>query len=247
MFVKVLDHDTETQTEIGLPSIRRIDESAMGSALLTQDQNDTYYSRHPAAMVRKALTLYAAVLSGREKTMIPFPSLLSSNDVRETHSLGGLCLDLTKDNIEISEESAPVDEEGNFRLDATQIRVLRTFSYDKIAARKQAELVAPQTPQIGRNVAGKGIYIGIWSPKDRTGRSLEKTFSVYAAPEDLRILRARSWLRPSNMRRKSWRRKETGMCLTAPTLRTTLSFIRALRTAAHSANGSCPPEISWSA
>jgi hypothetical protein len=41
------------------------------------------------------------------------------------------------------------------------------------------------TPQIGQTIEGKGVYMGIWQPKDRNGKSLGKTFAVYAAPEDL--------------------------------------------------------------
>jgi hypothetical protein len=40
-------------------------------------------------------------------------------------------------------------------------------------------------PQIGQTIAGKGVYIGQWQPKDRSGNSLGKRFNVFAAPEDL--------------------------------------------------------------
>jgi hypothetical protein len=36
--------------------------------------------------------------------------------VWQPQTVGGLCLDLTKEKIEISEESAPVDAEGNVSL-----------------------------------------------------------------------------------------------------------------------------------
>ena len=39
--------------------------------------------------------------------------------------------------------------------------------------------------RIGQLIPGKGIYLGIWSPKDREGVSLSKTFNVFAAPYDL--------------------------------------------------------------
>ena len=39
--------------------------------------------------------------------------------------------------------------------------------------------------RIGQMIPGKGIYLGIWSPKDREGVSLSKTFNVFAAPYDL--------------------------------------------------------------
>lgn len=39
--------------------------------------------------------------------------------------------------------------------------------------------------QPGQMVPGKGVYAGIWEPKDRNGKSLGKIFNVFAAPEDL--------------------------------------------------------------
>ena len=40
--------------------------------------------------------------------------------------------------------------------------------------------------QIGQLVEGKGIYVGEWKPTDSNGRSLNQTFDLYAAPEDIR-------------------------------------------------------------
>jgi hypothetical protein len=40
-------------------------------------------------------------------------------------------------------------------------------------------------PQPGQLIAGKGVFIGTWSPKDRDGNSLNKTFNLFAAPHDL--------------------------------------------------------------
>jgi hypothetical protein len=37
----------------------------------------------------------------------------------------------------------------------------------------------------GQLIQGKGIFLGVWSPKDRKGNSLNKTFNVFAAPDDL--------------------------------------------------------------
>ena len=39
--------------------------------------------------------------------------------------------------------------------------------------------------KIGAKVAGQGIYLGEWSPKDRTGKSLGKIFNLFAAPKDI--------------------------------------------------------------
>ncbi|MBI3418521.1 MAG: hypothetical protein HY053_00095 [Proteobacteria bacterium] len=38
--------------------------------------------------------------------------------------------------------------------------------------------------EIGQLVEGEGIFAGIWEPKDRQGKSLNKKFAVFAAPED---------------------------------------------------------------
>lgn len=40
-------------------------------------------------------------------------------------------------------------------------------------------------PEIGQLIEGKGIYVGIWEPKDRKGNSLGKVFNLFAAPEDV--------------------------------------------------------------
>jgi hypothetical protein len=42
-----------------------------------------------------------------------------------------------------------------------------------------------KTPQIGQMIPGKGIFAGLWNPKNREGNSLGTTFAVYAAPQDL--------------------------------------------------------------
>ena len=39
--------------------------------------------------------------------------------------------------------------------------------------------------QPGQLIPGKGVFLGIWSPKDRRDRSLNKTFNIFAAPYDL--------------------------------------------------------------
>jgi hypothetical protein len=39
---------------------------------------------------------------------------------------------------------------------------------------------------IGQAVPGKGIYLGVWKPRENTGRRLGGTFDIYAAPEDVR-------------------------------------------------------------
>jgi hypothetical protein len=40
------------------------------------------------------------------------------------------------------------------------------------------------TYKIGQTVKGKGVFAGIWEPRDRQGNSLNKKFAVFAAPED---------------------------------------------------------------
>jgi len=52
-------------------------------------------------------------------------------------------------------------------------------------ARRKAEEEALKNPQIGQMIEGKGVFLGVWTPKDREGKSLNKTFNLFAAPEDL--------------------------------------------------------------
>ena len=51
------------------------------------------------------------------------------------------------------------------------------------AVKAKAEAIANAKP--GDIIEGEGIYLGKYSPKNRMGQSLKKTFNVYAAPEDL--------------------------------------------------------------
>ena len=59
-----------------------------------------------------------------------------------------------------------------------------TIAAEKEALKKaEAEVLA--NAQIGQMIAGHGVFIGVWTPKDRAGNSLGKTFNVFAAPQDL--------------------------------------------------------------
>ena len=44
----------------------------------------------------------------------------------------------------------------------------------------------PSQLEVGKKIEGKGVYLGVWEPKDNSGRTLGKIFDIYAAPEDLR-------------------------------------------------------------
>jgi hypothetical protein len=63
----------------------------------------------------------------------------------------------------------------------------------KSAGFEIARYAPPQQPKpgvsgiaaIGQLIAGKGIFVGAWEPRDRGGQSLDKIFDVFAAPEDL--------------------------------------------------------------
>jgi hypothetical protein len=182
MFVRVLNRSSSQPRELTLASIKAVEADAVGAAILTQD-GAGFYAPHPAEIVRKALTLYTALLGGREEAQVPLPSFSPLSNLPQPQGLAALHLDLTKERIEIVEEIAPVDADGNITLDAGQATV-RTLSYSKTAAQQQAA-EAPKNPQIGQTVEGKGIYMGVWEPKDREGKSLGKTFAVYAAPVDL--------------------------------------------------------------
>ena len=45
--------------------------------------------------------------------------------------------------------------------------------------------IDPSKLEIGQLVEGKGIYVGQWEPTGSKGRSLGKTFDLYAAPKDI--------------------------------------------------------------
>jgi hypothetical protein len=184
MFVKAFSQAFEGPVEVDLYSSTIVPYRPNASEIQAEGGQRSYYSQHPPEIVRKALKLYAGFLSGREETQIHFPGSPLSNVVPEPQSVSGVCLDLTKENIEITEEMAPVDAEGNIQLDAPQTRV-RTLSYDKEVARKRAEAEAPKAPHIGQTIAGKGVFAGVWEPKDRDGKSLGKRFNVFATPQDL--------------------------------------------------------------
>ena len=51
--------------------------------------------------------------------------------------------------------------------------------------RRKAEEEAMKNPQPGQVMPDGTIYLGKYSPQDRDGNSLSKTFNVFAAPEDL--------------------------------------------------------------
>jgi hypothetical protein len=167
---------------VTLASIKGVEADAAGTAILTQD-GAGFYAPHPPCMVRKALTIYAGMLSGREEAQVPLLSLSPLSNLPQPQGLAALHLDLTKERIEIVEEIAPDDPDGNINLDATQDNV-RTLSYAKTAAQQQA-VESLKNQQIGQTIDGKGIYMGVWEPKDRAGNSLNRKFAVYAAPEDL--------------------------------------------------------------
>lgn len=73
-------------------------------------------------------------------------------------------------------------------------KILRQYGLDATAVETAAAeplpavIAAPsvlQSPEIGEMVPGQGVYLGQYKPKDRDGKSLSKTFNVFAAPEDL--------------------------------------------------------------
>jgi hypothetical protein len=79
---------------------------------------------------------------------------------------------LEQESRSLKEQAAQRDKQ------AADIRVrLATIAGTRTATVK--------VPQIGQTIAGKGIYMGVWQPKDRRGNSLNRKFAVYAAPEDL--------------------------------------------------------------
>jgi hypothetical protein len=52
----------------------------------------------------------------------------------------------------------------------------------EIAEEERLQEAARQPDQM---IAGQGVFLGKWQPKDRDGKSLGKIFNVFAAPQDL--------------------------------------------------------------
>ncbi len=80
--------------------------------------------------------------------------------------------------------------------DAAVARVLITDAFpisavivqtekQKAAAEARAAEEALKNLRPGFRAGDKGIFVGTWQPKDRDGKSLGKTFNVFAAPTDL--------------------------------------------------------------
>jgi hypothetical protein len=191
IFVRAFSQAFHDPVERNLSLIDKVVPYGSDASEIRAESGQSTYSQHPPEAVSKALRVYgvyAGLLSGREEAAIRFPSFPSLNSARAPEGIGSFRLDLTKEQIEITEETTPVDAEGNIQLDATQTRV-RTLSYngdrERAAARKQAEAEALKQAQIGQTIAGKGVYLGGWKPRDRDGNSLGKAFNVFAAPEDL--------------------------------------------------------------
>lgn len=67
------------------------------------------------------------------------------------------------------------------KLEATTQAIL-----DKhLTSESIGKTIAWRKVQPGQLIPGKGIFVGVWSPKDRNGNSLNKTFNLFAAPHDL--------------------------------------------------------------
>ena len=56
----------------------------------------------------------------------------------------------------------------------------------EILAKPPKPVFDPSQLEAGKLIEGKGVYLGLWEPKDKNGRTLGKIFDIYAAPEDFR-------------------------------------------------------------
>jgi len=75
-------------------------------------------------------------------------------------------------------------------LKIPQTETLQVPQTETVKVPQTETVKLPQTEtlkvlQIGQTIEGKGLYMGVWEPKDRAGNSLNRKFTVYAAPEDL--------------------------------------------------------------
>jgi hypothetical protein len=43
----------------------------------------------------------------------------------------------------------------------------------------------PEKMETGQLIPGKGVYLGLWTPRDSEGNSLKKTFNVFVSPTDI--------------------------------------------------------------
>lgn len=60
------------------------------------------------------------------------------------------------------------------------------FPLSTALAREQAQKIKEQEALvIGKFIPNKGVFFGTWTPKDKNGKSLGKTFNLFAAPQDL--------------------------------------------------------------
>lgn len=70
-------------------------------------------------------------------------------------------------------------------FDLTDDRVAALRQAHNLNEHPQQEGNTAREPAPGVLVPRKGVYLGVWSPRDRSGKSLGKTFNLYAAPHDL--------------------------------------------------------------
>lgn len=93
----------------------------------------------------------------------------------------------------LQQEGQSLREEGQSLREQVRNLEEQAAQKDQRAAAIRAQLAklsGAQTerikvPQIGQTIEGKGIYMGVYAPKDESGQILGKIFAVYAAPEDL--------------------------------------------------------------
>jgi len=79
-------------------------------------------------------------------------------------------------------EATKVLVENAFPISAALVREGRL----REVASKRAEEEALKNPRTGQLIADRGIYLGVYEPKDRSGRSLNKKSHAFAMPEDLK-------------------------------------------------------------
>jgi len=87
-----------------------------------------------------------------------------------------------KNQAKLREKSAQRRRIVNGKLEHYAVEVSAQEGKEAVAAAIKAE---SEKFNIGDLVPGKGIFMGTWTPKDREGISLCKTFNVFAAPEGL--------------------------------------------------------------
>jgi len=81
------------------------------------------------------------------------------------------------------------DASGNVKVYVNGNGSVTVYTDDGVTVRPAVNDDEAAKMQIGQMIAGKGVFVGTWTPEDRDGKSLGKTFNLYAALKDIGALK----------------------------------------------------------